>query len=293
MSASRLWGGDKKEWLIGAGIGVLVVGVVIVLHFALRGDQGDCPEQSRQNLASAAPPLWTLSKPEKDTQVGVALEHYVQEPRYGTVFVTVRPTSRNKKHAPLPPKAPIGAFLLGGNLSDGTRALSFPLVATARRSPDGRAIHVSVCAERPSDRSDDRPGEYGGTLRVVGRRVQAVDVPVTLTIKGSWKEAVAIIFVVSLLGAAVAASNSKPPEVTQDQVQQKRTRHLLLSLLPFLTGLIAGLVAGLIVYADDPTWAAERGADIAKLVGVTFAAATGGLTAAAPAARAARQRIAQ
>jgi hypothetical protein len=192
---------------------------------------------------------------------------------------------------PLPVQTRVGAFVLG-TLSDGGRSIGFPVVAQAARSPDGRGLNVDVCTRRPGDRRGTRPGRYVGRVRVAGPLVNSVDVPVEATIKAARTENVLFAILVAVLGAYLGAANSKPAEVDATKVKQRPKLHLLLSLLPFVAGVMAGLVAALAVYADDPTFGAHRGTDTAKLLTATFAAATGGLTVTAPASRGLRRRLA-
>jgi hypothetical protein len=198
-----------------------------------------------------------------------------------------------RRRSALPRKEMIGAFILGADLSDGTRTIGFPIVAEAIRDRDGKNATVAVCALRPEPRSLTRPGRYSGTVRAAGPRVASVDVPVEVTIKGARTETLLFAILIALVGAGIGAANSKPADVSKEKTEEKATRHLLLSLLPFGAGIIAGLVAALVVYADNPTFGANRGADTAKLLAAIFAAATGGLTVTAPPARGARKKLAE
>ena len=122
--------------------------------------------------------------------------------------------------------------------------------------------------------------------------MNAVDIPVELTIRAKRLNVALLALAVSLLGALLAAFNTKEANVQADEVAKRATTHRVLRWAPFVTGVAAGLAAAFVLYADDPTWGGHLGADAAKLLTVTFAAATGGLTVTAPPARAAREALA-
>lgn len=122
--------------------------------------------------------------------------------------------------------------------------------------------------------------------------MNAVDIPVEVTIRAKRLNVALLALLVSALGVVLAAFNAKGPVVDQAKVDKKQKTHLALRWASPLSGLVAGLSAAFVLYADDPTWGAQLGADATKLLAVTFAAATGGLTVAAPPARAARERLA-
>lgn len=289
----RGWSINPRAWL--AGVGVLI-GLAVLAAFLFWLDsetkgEGTCFKQGKSNLAARKAPLWSLRAPGKP--IKVALDDYVGEARSSSTFAAARPTKLNRSKRPVPPTVRIGAFVRGGSLSDGSRDIGFAVVARASRAQDGRAVDVEICARRSGDRSDSRPGRYTGSVRVAGPRVAPIDVPVEITIKGARTELVLFALVAAILGAAIGAANSKPAEDEAVQTKEKRGAHLALSLLPFGAGLLAGLAAAATVYFDDPTFGASRGADLAKLLAVTFGAATGGLAVTAPPARGLRNKLAQ
>ena len=294
-TANQKWSVPARTFLVGAAVVVAVIGLGWVTFTLTRSAQGtgSCFKQSRANLASSQPALWSPRAGGATKKIAIALDDFVNDPRRGAASVSVRRTSANRRNRPLPPTVRVGAFVLGGTLTDGTRDLGFPVAARATRTPDGRALDIELCALRPERRSLSRPGRYSGTVRVAGQRVESVDLPVELTIKGARTETLLFGFVIAVIGGIAGAANSKPADVTNEEVEAHRKGHAALALLPFAGGIIAGLLAGLVIYWDDPTFGAERGADTAKLLAATFAAATGGLTIAAPATRVLRKKLAK
>jgi hypothetical protein len=113
-----------------------------------------------------------------------------------------------------------------------------------------------------------------------------------LTIRARRLPFLIVALAISIAGAGLAAWNSRSAEVDESKVKEKPIRQFLLTVAPFIGGLIAGIVAAFAVYADDPTWGANLGSDVTKLVAATFAAAVAGLTVIAPVARGTRQRLA-
>lgn len=235
-------------------------------------------------------PKWRLKKNGTgDSTVTISLEDYIDTTRGDTAFVEVVPIGRNPARPRLPKQQPIRAFILGGTLSDGARSLGFRPEVTHSRAPDGSGVNVCVSADRPADRSASKPGTYQGTVRVTGERVQAVDIPATVRIKASRIETALLALLVAVISASIVFVTQRQPRTEADRAAESAT-YRALGYLPLITGVIAGLAAALVVYADDPTWGAERGADTLKLITATFAAAAAGLTASVPVARAAQRR---
>jgi hypothetical protein len=96
------------------------------------------------------------------------------------------------------------------------------------------------------------------------------------------------------LGAALGAANSKDVGVDSNAIgtAARRGANHVLRFLPFVSGFAAGMIAALTVYSDNPTFGAHRGADTARLLIVTFTAATAGLAVTATPARVARKKLA-
>jgi hypothetical protein len=147
---------------------------------------------------------------------------------------------------------------------------------------------------RPKERKLSRPGRYTGFVRVAGPRLASADIPVLVTIRAAQPELVLLAVLGALLGAALGAANSKDVGVASENVKQKRAPQAanhVLRFLPFVSGFAAGMIAALTVYSDNPTFGAHRGADTARLLIVTFTAATAGLAVTATPARVAREKL--
>jgi hypothetical protein len=270
-----------------AGVGVSA------LDRSAVGNGGKCFMPSG-DLAASKPARWQVAPRRSKQKVTIALDHFVNEKRVGTTFVALRPTKRNRHRQALPKRNRVGAFVLGGTLSDGSRDIGFPVVAKAVRSRDGRGLNVKVCAMRPKERKLSRPGRYTGFVRVAGPRLASADIPVLVTIRAAQPELVLLAVLGALLGAALGAANSKDVGVASENVKQKRAPQAanhVLRFLPFVSGFAAGMIAALTVYSDNPTFGAHRGADTARLLIVTFTAATAGLAVTATPARVAREKL--
>jgi hypothetical protein len=298
---SRTWGGltatpgmPRKKFWVGASLVSAIIAVVcgvIALARSAEGS-GSCFAQGRADLGAVGKPLWRTSLPTGHKKLVIALDDYVGAPRSDGTAVLVTPAAANRDGRPLPQHERVGAFLRGRSAVSKTRSLGFAVVAKAVRTRDGGGLDVIACADRPTRRSLSRPGRYAGFVHVAGPRIEGVDIPVEITIKGARTGTLILAFLVALFGAALAAANSKAAEVSAVKVAEKQTRHLLLSLLPFASGVVAGVLAGFALYADDPTFGADRGSDTTKLVVAAFSAATGGLTLLAGPTRAVRKKIA-
>jgi hypothetical protein len=301
LPAVDWWGVATKTAVVIAT--VLVVGCLAALvgfagwvfwPYLFANGGGDCPHTQAGGVASIKPALWKLTKPTKNAKVVLALDDWVDQPILARSFTRVVPTAANRRKKPLLRGAKVRAFLLGG-LATGARSLQLQPTATAYRYADGRAIRVVLCAKRSSQTWQfwrESPGRYKGTVHVTGVRLVPVDIPVELTIRAKRLNVVILALVISLIGAFFGAINSKEANVTDEQVAKKPKTHRVLRWAPALSGLVAGLAAAFVLYADDPTWGAHLGADTAKLLTVTFAAATAGLTVTAQPARVARQKLA-
>ncbi|HEX2234357.1 MAG TPA: hypothetical protein VHG69_13440 [Thermoleophilaceae bacterium] len=278
--------------------------------------EGTCfPRQPamKQGFSSSEAPRWTL-RPQR-RRIGIALDNYVGQPKEGRGYAKVRRgtparrrggrRSRGGGGRALPRRIRLAAFLLGG-LSDGSRDIGARAAARAKRTPDGMAINVTVCVRRSERRELSRPGRYTGRVRVAGPRVGPADIPVAVTIKAALPEYAVLALVIAALGSALGAAYSRPAggDDTAEEIRQRRqldasdpeqakkeNRRRAFSALPFLSGLVAGVIAAWVVYADDPTFGASRGADTAKLIAAAFAGATTGLTVATPPARALQKRV--
>jgi len=219
----------------------------------------------------------------------VAMDDWVDKPRRGYAPVRVVPMTTNRKKLPLP-RSLVRAFLTDG-LSTAERSADVQTQALAVRSPDGRTVRLTLCAvASAADRSS--PGRYKGTLRVAARNAVSTEIPVELTIRARRLNVLLLALLISLVGACLTAFNTRSVNLTAAQLAQKKKTQTTLAWAPFVSGLIAGLAAAFVVYADDPTWGAQLGADTAKLFAVTFAAASAGLTVTAAPARAAQRRLA-
>jgi hypothetical protein len=300
-AAFVLFGGELPRWVVGGLVvlAALIVGAIALDRSAV-DDGGTCPTGGG-SLASSKPLLWAPTDKRSNKKIVIALDHHVNRKGEGRAFVPLVATPRNRRNKPIPKDARVGAFVLAETLSDGSRDIGFPVTAQARRSRDGRGLDVTVCAVRPKKRSASRPGRYKGTVRVAGQGLATAEIPVEITIKAAQTELVFLALFGALLGAALGAGNSKEAGVTAEAVKKAGARPAanvgrqglngVLRILPLVSGLAAGAIAALVVYSDDPTFGAHRGADVAKLLAVTFTAATGGLTVTGPPARAARQRL--
>lgn len=311
--------GSFGIWIVVAlGIVALVLAAVFISHKAVRisvavfaglavvslvtwglirggeGDGADCGfKQATGNLASVQPILWEPVDPRTNTTIAIAMEDFVDQARTNSAFVPLRATRANKDKASALRGAnvKVGAFIRGETLTDGKRGIGFPVTAMATRSRDGRGVNVTVCAARSKPRSDTRPGTYKGTVRIAGRNIAEADVPVEVTVKAARTELILFAAFVALLGSALSAATAWRAKQTGEGSPSKKWVDDLLAWLPFVGGIVAGIVAAIVVYADDPTFGAQRGQDMAKLLAVTFTAATGGLAVTAPPAAAARNRL--
>jgi hypothetical protein len=230
--------------------------------------------------------------------VRIDLSDYAGTRRVGTGGVGVVPLKKNSSRR-LPASTVVTAYVRQGGLTSSDGSLGLPVRVDASRQPDGEGIAVCASVKRPGERNAVEPGRYEGTIRVGGAAIQGTDLPMVLTIKGSRIETAAVALLVALLGIAVAATSTRPESDELDGQQMEaaidadKKKHQGLAVLPAIGGLIAGLAAALIVYEADPVWGADRGKDFLELITATFAAASVGLTAAVPPAKAARKRIAK
>lgn len=114
-----------------------------------------------------------------------------------------------------------------------------------------------------------------------------------MTIKGAVPETLFLAVLVSVIGA-LGPFSSKPENLDKEQLDTKQTRQQrVLASLPVLSGIAAGVLAAFVIYLDDPTWGAERGADTLKFVVAAYAASTAGLAATAAPTKALRGRLAR
>jgi hypothetical protein len=273
--------------------GLVGLGIYDFAAPALQGGHDDsCKRSSKTGpIPAQGKPKWRLKKlGTGDSSVTIGLDDYVDTARQDTAFVEVVPVRRRQAQPRLPKKWPIRAFILGGTLSDGTRSLGFRPRVTYSRAPDGSGVNVCVSAERPSERTASKPGTYEGKVRVTGKQVQAVDIPAKVQIKASRIETALLALLVAVISALIVFTTQRQSDEDEEEAK-KSARYRALGYLPLITGIIAGLAAALVVYGDDPTWGAERGADTLKLITATFAAAAVGLTASVPATRGAQKRL--
>jgi hypothetical protein len=281
--------------VIAAAPVVGIVGWILVVSFwpyvSAEGDGKDCRGQRPAGVATVRPARWRLARPAPTTKIVVALDDWANRPRRDAKAVLVFPSLTNTTRPALPQAVRVRAFLLG-RLSSSNHTLQFQPTVSTQRTLDGRAILVEVCAKQPSSR-DNPPGRFKGTIRVAGKRVSSVDLPVEVTIRAKRQNILIAAVLISLLGALLARYNAKDADVTEPERKEAKKTHFVLDWLPFLSGVAAGLAAAFTLYADDPTWGEHLGSDFAKLLTVTFAAATAGLTVTAPPARAAREHVAQ
>ncbi len=306
-------------------VGVVLVAIAAVAIDATASDSDEpCTTTpgflpAELSVASSKSVLWTLKPVKANASVNLALDDYTGRSQFGGVLVNAVPTSKNKNNTPIPefkasPAAEKGtarggtttsgeleqepsvAALYHGNaVSDGKRAGGLDLSAWAILSPDGRSINVRVCASRKKVRADARPGSYRGTVRVYAERAQAVDIPVTVTIKASRTFTFLLILLIAFLGAAYAAFNSKEPDLDDEQqasADVQLIRQFMLTLLPVVSGVIAGVVTGYVIYLDNPTFGALRGGDTQALIAATLVAAVTGLTFVAPPSRSVKRKLA-
>ena len=279
-------------------LGVIVGAVVVVIaaktfvpYVSAEGSGSDtCAPQEHVDVASDEPAQWKLALPVQTTKLVVALEDWVKQARRGSQPVLVSPTAINKKQPTIPANVKLAAFLLASP-SSGERSLQTEPIVSVTREPDGRSIRVDLCAYRDSSRSDPA-GRYAGTVRIAGPRIASVDLPIEITVRVKRQNVALYALLVSILGALLAQYSTKDAEVSAEKIAKKPKTHFVLKWLPFASGLAAGLAAAFVIYADDPTWGAHLGSDVAKLLSVTFVAATGGLTVIAAPAKAAQERIA-
>ncbi|CAN5458795.1 hypothetical protein BH20ACT18_BH20ACT18_11100 [soil metagenome] len=259
--------------------------------FGAPGNKGECGKRTLVNLAAGTAPEWRLEK-KPQAKISIALDDFVEHTRYGRATVAVVSTKANKDRPQLPPNARIGAFIPSGGVATGDRDLGFTPLARGRRAPDGASVDVNVCAKRPGDRGETKAGRYSGTVRVAGRSITGVEVPIEVTVKRDRRFAFIVAMFAALAGAVAAGANSRPADVSSEQVKKKPKIHDALWFMPLLIAVIAGTAAGVFIYVDDPTWGADLAGDLGKLIGASLAAATGGLTALAPVSRGARRTIA-
>lgn len=278
---------------------VVIVGAVLIViaarmfvpYLSAEGSGSEtCTPQQHVDVASDKPAQWKLALPTQTTKLVVALEDWVKQARRGSQPVLVSPTAINKKQPTIPASVKLAAFLLASP-SSGERSLQAEPIVSAQREPDGRSIRVDLCAYRDSTRSDPA-GRYTGTVRIAGPRIASVDLPIEITVKVKRQNVALYALLVSILGALLAQYSTKDADLTAAQVAAKKKTQFVLKWIPFASGLVAGLAAAFVIYADDPTWGAHLGSDVAKLLSVTFVAATGGLTITAAPAKAAQERIA-
>lgn len=287
MSHKMLIGLVAVVAVVAAGVGIRAVSTAID---ASDSSAKSCPKSSLSNLAAAGSPTWLLKKP-GGQKLATELSYRVGHPERATAHVNVA-ARRGARSKALPRDIRIGAFVLGGGLSDGSRGMGFTPVAAAKRSRDGRSVRVGLCVQRPGERGLSAPGKYTGKVRVAGPRVRAVDVPVSVSIRGNWIGPALIAVFVSIIGALMPFT-TKPEDGVEVDTGARKAAQRVLALLPFASGLAAGCLAAFLVYVDDPTWGAERGADTIKLVVAAYAAASAGLAATALPTKATRRALAQ
>jgi len=277
----------------------IIVGLAVVVGGGLLafdpigkedGSAKACAKNGDTNLTPRGKPAWALAKPQ-GAKLAVALAYHVGEPRRASSYVKVKRMGRGGAPA-LPRGSRVGAFVLGGGLSDGTQGMGFAPVAVASRARDGRSVRVALCVERPTERDLSAPGTYTGKVRVAGPRLRPVDVPVSVSIKGNLIEPALVAIFVAILGA-LAPFTTRPEEADEEDIKKHQTTQRVLAWFPFVSGVLAGLLAAFLIYADDPTWGLQRGSDTFKLVVATYAAASAGLAASALPTKAARRGLAR
>lgn len=299
------WNWDRFTTSVAVAAGVvLVLGIVALVvaasvafwpYLSAEGS-GDCPPKQVAGVASTKA-QWKLTKP-KNARMVLALDDWVNQPIRARSFVRVRSTAKNPRGKPLKANTKLRAFILGGLAAD-ARSLQLQPRAVAVRAPDGRSVQVTLCAKRLAPDLKfwrESPGRYKGVVRVAGKKVQGVEIPVELTIRAQRYLVALTALLASLLGAGLAAWNARPAAVDRTTVRAAGHRYriadLVLLLAPFVGGVVSGLIAAFTIYADDPTFGSNLGSDGAKLVTAAFAASTAGLAVTAPVARGSRQALA-
>jgi hypothetical protein len=132
--------------LISSGMALLALALYTFWPYAFaRGENTRCKGQRQRGVASTRPARWKLAKTTTNAKIVLALDDWVDEPRRASSSVRVLPTAKNRENLPLPGSVRVRAFLLG-RLSTGERSLQFEPLATARRTLDGRAVLVELCA---------------------------------------------------------------------------------------------------------------------------------------------------
>ena len=112
-------------------------------------------------------------------------------------------------------------------------------------------FEVVPAARRPRWHTAD----YAGIVRVAGPRLEGLDIPIEVTIKGARTDDAPYRVFRCFLGAAIGVVNAKRPDVETSAMNR---RQQAVAWLPFVGGVIVGLLAALTLYLDDPTWATAR-----------------------------------
>ena len=239
------------------------------------------------DLARVGRPRWSLARP-RNAKLTVALASPVEQAHKAAAWVNVKRV-RGTRRPSLPRGAKVGAIVLPSLPANRSESMGFPLYAKAVRTRDGASVMVTVCVRRPADRSLSAPGRYTGRVRVAGPSLRSATIPYVVTIKAALPEMVGLALLVSLIGA-LGPFSSRPSEASREELKTLWQRFL--ALLPVVSGLLAGLLTAFLVYADDPTWGAQRGSDTINLLVAAYAASTLGLAATALPVRALRKRAA-
>jgi hypothetical protein len=289
------WVNGLLPWLETAVLALLLAGLIglgcwLVASF-LDGEDSDCATPERPDLALAGRARWRLVAP-SNARLVVALGSSLNQAHDAGAAVSVRRVPRGKSATAMPAGAVVGAFVPSGSLARRARSLGFKPVASAMRNRDGRSVRVQLCVRRPEDRTISGPGRYTGRVVVAGPRLRPTSVPVVVTVKAAVPELILLALAASLL-AALLSSSSRPSDATQEELDADRRSQRILQALPLISGIAAGLIAAFVLYADDPTWGAKRGADMAELFFAAFAAAAVGLTTTVKPTRALRRRSAR
>jgi hypothetical protein len=284
----------KKAWLSWTAWIVVPLALLTVLTVGLaRGSEGDGIDchfsQGKKDLGSTKPILWEATV-KANSKMTISLDDYVDEERTGRIPVSLKATKKGRGKL-LGKHARVGAFIRGGALSDGQRDIGFPVIARAVREPDGHGLKVVVCAARDKPRAKSRPGLYKGIVRVSGANIASAEIPVEIRVKAARTELILFALFIAVLGAGLTAATARRSTAEEATTPRHTALDRALALLPFMSGVVAGVVAGIVVYIDDPTFGAQRGKDMAKLLTITFAAATAGLAVTSAPARVARNRL--
>jgi hypothetical protein len=277
--------------------GLMIVALGVITAIAVWGAPNPNGQKCRQGITAdldpGAAPSWRLVRP-AGKKVTIALDDSKDRGRFARGSVLVQRIKRKGRPVgrALPATTKVGAFVRGNGFAKEDRSLQFTPAVSGRRQPDGTLVAFTVCARRPSDLGDNQAGVYRGAVRVAGKGVAGVNVPVEITIKRDRRIAIIAAIVVALAGTLAAAGNSKSADVEPRWVKQNRGMHELFWALPMVASVVAGAAAGSFVYFADATWGDDLTADATKLAVAALAGGAAAVTALAPLGRSARRKTA-